>query len=306
MLPYKYYKRTLLKAKLRGFARSEPMSRIAFEKFKNYGMELTSLRSVLQHHCPDLQNLTTSDLQDCKWPTKKKVFTALVTTSSVLQEQSEELAALNDDRNAESAFQKKQGVAREDRVESEMGYRTKFMRIVLSGLTKLRWPPTQEAFSDPIDLLFNDDTSFIDAVRFISQVGLPSMPQHHYRKEDAESPPKLRPHSGSRQKRGTVIQNESAFNSSISVIQNAESNDVPDVSELGISLQNVTGNQGAWGIAQQDGERVVHSPSEFGGHSHCAREKRADLNWKAFEVHILCSIADCYVCYLNSDSVHSI
>lgn len=237
-----------------------------------------SLRTILQHQCHDLQNLTTSELQECKWLTKKKVFSAQFNASVVLQEQSEELAVLNDDRNAESALQKKNNVEREVRVESEKNYRTSFMRVVLSGLTKLRWPPSQEAFSDPIDLLFNDDASFLDAVRFLSQVALPATHQHHYRKDFLESPPKTtginRPTSPGK----LASKNEYAFNSSISIIEN-ESNNLPDISELGLSLQNEVANADL-GIACED----VSAGELLGLQNHLPREKRMELNWKAFEV----------------------
>jgi len=60
--------------------------------------------------------------------------------------------------------------------------RTSFLRIVLDALTKLRWPPSLEAFSDHINDLFYDNTVVINAYEFILKVGYPNtltlMPSH--------------------------------------------------------------------------------------------------------------------------------
>lgn len=41
-------------------------------------IDLNSLRSILQFSFPELQNLTTKDMEEMKWITKKKIFSTLL------------------------------------------------------------------------------------------------------------------------------------------------------------------------------------------------------------------------------------
>jgi len=64
-------------------------------------------------------------------------------------------------------------IDREARLEAERIYRTSFMRIILAGLTKLRWPPALEAFSDPLDSLLHDRAVILSAFSYILKFGTP-------------------------------------------------------------------------------------------------------------------------------------
>ena len=142
-------------------------------------MEISSLRSLLQHTCNDLQNLTNADLQEGKWLTKRNVLQNIISSSPSLSNENDELVDLTEERNRESSIQKKGGSSREVRIEAETEYRTKFMRIVLGGLTRLRWPPSLEAFSDPMDALLHDNSSFLNALEFLLRVAIPASNLNH-------------------------------------------------------------------------------------------------------------------------------
>jgi hypothetical protein len=137
-------------------------------------MDLVALRSILQHVCFDLKNLTIAEFQECKWPVKKKIFTSLFAIAPLLNDRYDEIETLLVRRNEESAIHKRDGATREDRLDAESIFRTDFMRIVLSGLTDLRWPPATKAFSDPMDDLFNNKTTFHECVEFLVTVAVPN------------------------------------------------------------------------------------------------------------------------------------
>jgi hypothetical protein len=84
--------------------------------------------------------------------------------------------SLNEKRQRELA-QEKRALANgtidaESRKENEMLNRTKYLRIIINGLTRLRWPPALEAFSDPLHDLMNDRDTFISALLYIHKVAV--------------------------------------------------------------------------------------------------------------------------------------
>ena len=83
-----------------------------------------------------------------------------------------ELQDIIEYRNNEVNLQRKNNTNRDERIESETNFRHKFMRIVLKGLERLRWPPSLEAFSDPLDNLFHDNDTFYNAIEFLLEVGI--------------------------------------------------------------------------------------------------------------------------------------
>lgn len=244
-------------------------------------MELNSLRSQLQHACPDLRNLTNIELEEGKWLTKKKVFINLIAGSRSLQDQNEELIDLNEERNAESALQKSQAVSREIRLESETVFRTKFMRIVLSGLSRLKWPPSQEAFSDPLDSLFNDPSTFRNAAEFLVRVAFPSSVDPYYQPEDF-TPTKSSPRPKSTIPTfSTLAQDVSAMDISHISKVSMETSDREDESmkfSFGCEKTNFTPRLPFTPGGALEDPRFEASVSTN------PRDKKQALNWKAFEL----------------------
>ena len=137
-------------------------------------LDVTHLRSALQHACPiELRNLTVNDLSEGKWSTKKIVFLALFSCCPSLEDEFYQMEDLIEKRDIGIQDSKASNAPKEKRLEAEQQFRTNFMRVVLVGLTRLRWPPTLEAFSDPIDVLFNDNSAVLESFTFVLKVGIP-------------------------------------------------------------------------------------------------------------------------------------
>jgi hypothetical protein len=265
-------------------------------------MDISALRSSLQHACPELRNLTTAELQEGKWLTKKKVLQQLIACAPTLSEENDQLTDLGEQRNEESAAQKRAGVAKEERVEAESTFRTKFMRAVLQALTKLKWPPSQEAFSDPLDSLFNDVSVFLDAVRFLVRVAVPVSHDHSYRSSPPRSesdptftPPK-RPSSGSRQRPSSTL--DTSLISAISHVPSASEYPAQDGTfytggmEFGPSKKKAstapTAPDDSY-FSQRDQTQPPPSSrmSDFGDLAATpafSKERKLEVNWKAFEL----------------------
>ena len=143
-------------------------------------MDVKSLRSQIQFICPDLHSLTLADLLDCKWPIVKRVIVSLMIRCPLLRECNEKLDLLLESREIEmnnrrqALTQKKCNIDRNERMENEKEFRTKFMNIVLDGLTLLRWPPALEAFADPISALLSDKNTILNLFAFLAQCILPT------------------------------------------------------------------------------------------------------------------------------------
>ena len=258
-------------------------------------MELNSLRSHLQHACPDLRNLTNGELEECKWLTKKKVFVNLLASSRLLQDHHEQLVDLNEERNAESSLMKRENTSREIRLESETVYRTKFMRIVLSALTRLKWPPSLEAFADPLDSLFNDPATFRDAAQFLLKVAIPVTSQTMADDNDvSHSKPPPRPKSGSRRSQAmdASVDGTNPFDTSLSALSH-------DLSDMDISAQKTKAGVSDSMISSFGYEQSNFTPRTPHHHEDFIRSPRGDpfevtatqstehkqaLNWKAFEL----------------------
>jgi hypothetical protein len=155
-----------------------------------------SLRQALSRLSEDLQNLTVTDLTECKWPIRRRIFIALFDRSPSLREFNEDLVLMMAEREEEVSEQRAQNLAREQRKESEMYFRAQLVRVVCNGLESIRWPPALEAFADPLVDLMNDKKVFLGAVSYILKVGgIQEQMQHH---GSRPSTPKSRPSSSSR------------------------------------------------------------------------------------------------------------
>lgn len=132
---------------------------------------ISHIRSRLRDTCEELSQLTTSELESCKWATRRKIFSALLRNSSALQEFHDNIETLVERHNAIVAEEKSKGMARkEDRLDSERNFRTSYMRIVLDALIKLKWPPSQEAFNDPFNSLYSDNDVALNAMAHILDI----------------------------------------------------------------------------------------------------------------------------------------
>ena len=59
-----------------------------------------------------------------------------------------------------------------ERKESEIIHRTALLRLCISGLTQLRWPPALAAFADPLQDLLHDKAIFMDAMLYVYKVAI--------------------------------------------------------------------------------------------------------------------------------------
>eukprot|EP01041_Mallomonas_annulata_P009326 gene9326-19355_t len=132
------------------------------------------LRSKLQYVCDDLQNLITADIEDCKWPIKKRIFLSLLSRVPSLEEYCIELEKVEKNRNQELALYRSADISREKRMDNEHRYRNKFMQVILDACTHLKWPPAFEAFTDVLGILLNDKDVVLNAIQYILEVGIPS------------------------------------------------------------------------------------------------------------------------------------
>ncbi len=143
-------------------------------------MDVKALRSQIQYICSDLHSLTLGDLLDCKWPIVKRVIVSLMIRCPSLRECNEKLDLLLESREIEMNNRRQAltqnffNMDRNERMENEKEFRTKFMNIVLDGLTLLRWPPALEAFADPTNALLSDKNTILDVFAFLVQCILPT------------------------------------------------------------------------------------------------------------------------------------
>jgi hypothetical protein len=64
-------------------------------------------------------------------------------------------------------------------------FKTSFMRIIIDGLSYLRWPPSLVAFSDPLEKLLSDPK---DAIAFVLEFGIEVEVTRHTRLKKSDLP----------------------------------------------------------------------------------------------------------------------
>jgi hypothetical protein len=167
-----------------------------------------SLRRVLRQLSPDFQQLTVKEVGEMKWSLKKRIMLALFSTAAALSAQFEDLDLLCESRRKEMTNEKRavanNTISADERKESEMLHRTKFLRIIITGLQRMRWPPSLEAFSDPLEDLMNDRETFVGAFQYLYKVTVaPSqgvdayVKRHSQENEQQQSPSPSSPHGSS-------------------------------------------------------------------------------------------------------------
>ncbi len=133
----------------------------------------TVLRSHLVYHVGgELSNITVADLEECKWSVKKIIFLNLISKSPPLNDIKESLDRIQEHRSRELKQLKLSQAVREERVESEKIYRSRFIRCVVMGLEKLEFPPAIAPFADLATDLFEEVQLVRSAMAFLLEVGV--------------------------------------------------------------------------------------------------------------------------------------
>ena len=152
-----------------------------------------ALRRMLRQLSPDLQQLTVKEVVEMKWVLKRRVILSLFGNASTLTEPLDELHYLCEERQKEMGIEKRLAngaMTVDERKEAEMLHRTRFLRIVITGLQRVRWPPALEAFSDPLEDLMNDREVFVDAVQYLHRLAVaPSQGVDAYVKRHSQAQP---------------------------------------------------------------------------------------------------------------------
>lgn len=138
-------------------------------------MNIAKLRSRLVLASPDLQTLTSTDLENCLWSTKQRLVLALFQETSLLEEESNKLSELLEEKSASLANWRRTNTAKEVKLRYEHQFRNDFLRVMLTGLEKMRWPPTLEAFTNPLPGLQDDKSFFLEAIDYVVSIVHPHM-----------------------------------------------------------------------------------------------------------------------------------
>ena len=137
-----------------------------------------SFRRMLKQLSTDFKQLTLKEVQDMKWSLRKKIILVLFSASPSVFTQLEEMEHLVEYRQKALAAEKR-AVANgtldaDERKEAEINHRTQLLRICISGLTVLRWPPAIAAFADPLQDLLHDKTVFMEAMLYMHRIAVPA------------------------------------------------------------------------------------------------------------------------------------
>jgi len=137
-----------------------------------------SFRRMLKQLSPDFKQLTLKEVQDMKWSLRKNIILVLFSASPSVFTQLEEMEHLVEYRQKALAAEKR-AVANgtldaDERKEAEINHRTQLLRICISGLTVLRWPPAIAAFADPLQDLLHDKTVFMEAMLYMHRIAVPA------------------------------------------------------------------------------------------------------------------------------------
>ena len=146
-------------------------------------MDSSILRSRLSNSFSELQFLSTQELDECKWPVIQRVFSLLFEKSASLRQYSEQIFDLTDLRNQELQRRRSDPKNREKWNDSNANFKTCFLRIIIDGLSLLRWPPSLVAFSDPLEAVLSNPR---DAMAYLLEFGILSETNRHTRVKKVE------------------------------------------------------------------------------------------------------------------------
>ena len=149
---------------------------------------IPKLRQQLSRLSDELVNLTSSDLEDLKWPIRRRIMSVLLDQSQPLSSFNEQLVSLCEAHEVESIAARTNNLPREERKEAEMIFRSQFMRIICHALERLRWPKAIEAFADPLQDLLHDKAIYLNAVKYILGIGGLSQPLEEARRKSILTP----------------------------------------------------------------------------------------------------------------------
>ena len=141
-------------------------------------MDSSILRSRLSNTFSELQFLSTQELDECKWPVIQRVFSLLFEKSASLRQYSEQIFDLTDLRNQELQRRRTNSENREHWKDSNANFKTGFLRIIIDGLSLLRWPPSLVAFSDPLEAVLSNPK---DAIAYLLEFGISKEINRHTR-----------------------------------------------------------------------------------------------------------------------------
>jgi hypothetical protein len=140
------------------------------------------LRRKLLSLLPEMRSIPLEDLvtgKPLKWPIKQRLLVALFSKTTLLQEHHDRLLNILEDRNKEVAERRAKGlnsaVKGEAFLEKEAIFKTKFVREVIAGLERVKWPTASIPFSDPLNDLLQDDSTFVDAIDYLTAIIDPSL-----------------------------------------------------------------------------------------------------------------------------------
>lgn len=140
---------------------------------------LSSLKLKLQAISSELSNLTIRDLDELKWMQKQIIISKLFHSSKFLNYFATELDDIDLERQSRLCEIKQQRLSENDlklkKREVESMFRTSYMRVFLKGLEKQRWPPSLEAFSDPLSEIMESNSKFLQALDFLLTIELPNV-----------------------------------------------------------------------------------------------------------------------------------
>ncbi len=152
------------------------------------------LRRKLSTLLPEMRSIPLEDLinnQPLKWIIKQRILIILFEKTPLLQEQYNNLQDLLEERNKYLAERRNKGlnnIKKEINSEKEALFRTDFMRLIISGLERMKWPTASIPFSDPLNDLLHDDNTFVDGVDFLINMIDPSL-QYQINVVDPIPPP---------------------------------------------------------------------------------------------------------------------
>lgn len=134
-------------------------------------LQLTRLRSQLQHISSEFDNLTLAELKESKIGLQQRVFIEIAKYSPLLR--GTDLCSRCSDL-IDRSRRLTRLVDRERREEQGRETKLRFMTLVQEALVMLSWPPACEPFADVLTPLMNDRELFLTAIEFMLSTVLPS------------------------------------------------------------------------------------------------------------------------------------
>jgi hypothetical protein len=138
-------------------------------------IDVSAFRSKLLLTVPDTLGLTLQDIKECNWKTQKSIFSCILLSSPRYRDPyGSAIMTLDESRSRKLGFLRNIPESREDRKQIEADYRHSFLNVVLNACSEMAWPPTKEAFSNPLALLTDDIQYKLSAMSHLLDCGFPT------------------------------------------------------------------------------------------------------------------------------------